>query len=549
MARTTYDDTITRFNSCNLHQSLELVSLLSAVEFEGGFYSPISSVLNSEHVRLLAEALIKSKAAWYKEQAIEPRDLPVLLNGTNEALEDKRLQQEVVSGGERQEMLYKLQRYLSRLAYIQIRPQQTPFIALGRILAILEVIPDKNLNELPLQLQTKASVFPIQVREILGLSVGDIAKVHLSIMDYFGRLGLSLLQRLPTPKIGQPFTVSQQADILRHLVATSAKHLPFFRLTPDIINKIAGEHIGNTLSSYAAIFGRPIYIHRELLERKEFKVGPEGHRLSPLDRFPLIADKEGGAWYAPNVRGLARSAPEVLHFALNENFREPYESVRGALLEVYLRLMLKSRAPELVVIQEKRWPSSKGGVDGPDLLIIDHSDDPAIIAVELKSRRMVLGTRYELLDEHMTQNYADLWKALKMLPGKIRQIFSLAGDYSNHEEDLNRARDYPVYYVGVAGEAPYLFGELTEFRRLRDPEFPLYGLDERFCVMSVDVFERMLEASIQGKRSVAEILREYLEDCGDIELSSPMAENFRHVELKEEDSFGFSFLKPFWPGA
>src|SRR4028118_618238 len=132
MAPTTYFDVITKLNSCSLRQSLELVSLLSAVEYHDGYNSPISSLLHSETVRLLAEAIIKSKAAWYKEQRIELSDLPELVNGANEALHDKRLA-EIRSGGERQEMLYKLQRYLSRLAYIQIRPQQTPFISLGKI--------------------------------------------------------------------------------------------------------------------------------------------------------------------------------------------------------------------------------------------------------------------------------------------------------------------------------------------------------------------------------------------------------------------------------
>jgi hypothetical protein len=57
------------------------------------------------------------------------------------------------------------------------------------------------------------------------------------------------------------------------------------------------------------------------------------------------------------------------------------------------------------VIPESRWKSPKGGADGPDLLIIDHSEDPSVIGVEVKSRRMVPGTRYELLDEHLVQNY------------------------------------------------------------------------------------------------------------------------------------------------
>lgn len=546
-SRTTYEDTISCLNSRSLRQALKLVSLLSAIEFEGRLGSPVHSLLNSEQVRLVAEAVIKSKAAWYKDRPIGLSDLPVLLNGANEALDDKRLYMEVVSGGERQEMLYKMQRFLSRLAYIQIRPQQTPFIALGRTFAILEVIPKQHIEEVPLRLRSQVVLVPDGIREVLGISVADITKTHLSIMSYFGRLGSVFLQRLPSPPEGHRFGVKKQNDILKRLAATSANNLQFFRLTSSVLGNIAGEFVGRSLGRYAAVFGRPISVHRELLKRKEFQVGPEGHRLSSLDRFPLVTDEGGDAWYVPNVRSFARSAPEIIHFALNETWREPYESVRGALLEAYLRLMFKNRAPQLVVIPESRWKSPRGGVDGPDLLIIDHSEDPSVIGVEVKSRRMVPGTRYELLDEHIVQNYEDLWKALRQLPGKVAKIFSLAGDYEKYKQDLMLAKDYPVYFLGVAGEAPYLFGELVEYRRQHDPEFPLYGFDEPCGVMSVDSFERMLEASVQKHRPIVTVLREYLEDCRDIELSSPMAENFRHADLNDEESFGFSYLEALWP--
>jgi hypothetical protein len=548
MSRTTYEDAISRLNSRSLDHALRLISLLSAVESEGGAGSPISSLVNSEFIRLTAEALIKSKASWYKERPVEPNDLPVLVNGSNEALEDKRLHQEVISGGERQEMLYKLQRYFARLAYIQIRPQQEPFVAIGRTLAILEVIPDQHLNRLPSQLRNEASLFLIRVREVLGLSVSEIIMVHLSIMDYFGRLGQLLLQSLPCPKL-ERFSAGRQSEILGRLVASSHNYLHFFCLTRDVIGEVEGEHVGKILPAYAAIFGRRVAIHRELLEHKEYQVGPAGHRLSPLDRFPLIGREVGNGWYVPNVRGFACSAPEVLHFTLNEICREPYQNIRGSLLEIYLQLMLERRAPDLIVIPEKRWSSPKGGIDGPDLLIIDHSADPVVIAVEVKSRRMVLATRYQLLDDDLIDNYTDLWKALKRLPDKVAMVFSFAGDYAEHKYDLNLAKSYPVYYLGVAGETPYLFGELAEYRRLHDPDFPLYGFDVPVGVMSVETFERMLEVSVQGGRSIAGVLREYLEDCTKIELSSAMAESFRNVGLAAEQSFGFTFLSPLWPGA
>jgi hypothetical protein len=548
MAPTTYFDVITKLNSCSLRQSLELVSLLSAVEYHDGHNSPISSLLHSETVRLLAEAIIKSKAAWYKEQRIELSDLPELVNGANEALHDKRLA-EIRSGGERQEMLYKLQRYLSRLAYIQIRPQQTPFISLGRSLAILDVIPSQYRDELAPHLQDLASAFPATVQEALGLKVSDVVKTHLSLADYFGRVGFFHSRQLPSPREGRKFNSTQQAYLLRQLVAASESTRHLFRLTEDGFGEIAGEYGRQSLRKFAAIFGRQIHQLRDLFQLREFQAGPEGHRLSPLDRFPLITEEGGGAWYVPNVRGFVRSAPEILHFTLNETCREIYEALRGGLLEIYLRLMLETRAPHLKLIPEMRWMTRKGGVAGPDLLLIDHSDEPVVIAVEVKSRRMLPSTRYELLDEHLEKNYEDLWKAMERLPSKVSKIFSHAGDYQEYKEDLVRAERYPVYYLGVAGEAPFLFGELVEYRRRLDLEFPLYGFNELGGVMSVDSFERMVEVSVQKARPIVSVLREYLEDCKNLELSGDMAENFRHADLDEMAFFGCSFLEPFWPSS
>jgi hypothetical protein len=341
-SRPTYEDTISCLNSRNLRQALELVSLLSAIEFEGGVDSPVRSLLNSEQVRLVAEALIKSKAAWYKDHLIGSSDLPVLLNGANQALDDKRIYTEVVSGGERQEMLYKMQRFFSRLAYIQIRPQQSPFIALGRTLAILEAIPRYNAEEVPLRLRDQVALVPGRIREALGIGVADIIKVHLSIMSYFGRLGSVFLQRLPRPSDGDRFSVKKQAGILGRLVAMSANNLHFFRLKSSVLGEIVGEFAGRSLGAYAAIFGSPISVHRELLRRKEFQVGPEGHRLSSLDRFPLVEDKDWGAWYIPNVRSFVRSAPEIIHFALNEVWREsPMNPLEALFLRCTFDLCLR----------------------------------------------------------------------------------------------------------------------------------------------------------------------------------------------------------------
>jgi hypothetical protein len=312
-----------------------------------------------------------------------------------------------------------------------------------------------------------------------------------------------------------------------------------FALTREAIEQVDGPDAGDR---YTRIFSRPIAEHRRLLQDPSYKIGRDALRLSPLDRFPLVAGKDGRTWYAPNVRGLACSAPDVVHFALNEHCRSEYEEVCGALLEIYLENMLTEREPTLAIIPEEKWTTRKGQAAGPDLLIIDHSEtDPILLAVEIKFRHMLPSTRYELLDEDLSSNYASLWTDLKKLPQKLERVFALAGGYVSHRDDLRRAQHYPRFLLGIVGEAPYAFSELVEHRRRNDPEFPLFGAKPSVCAMSVDTFEHLIEVVVQHNRTLAGALRDYLENCANLEIHRNRAEAFRGVDIYEGKSFAASF--------
>lgn len=539
---TTYADAINRLNAKSLRHSLEVVCLLSCMEFMGGHNSPVFPLVNNEKVRLLAEAVVKSKAAWYKDRPISPKDLPTLLNGANSALEDKRLQEEVVSGGERQEMLYGLQRFFARVAYLQLRAQQSPVMPLGQLFAIIEVLPTKHWMDLPEHIQCSARKFPATVAGVLGTTATDLLTSHGLLINYFEKLGQLVLGRLPHTPMSS-FTVSWQAKTLASLLSAFNSQLDYFRLTPGHFERMYGRTAVDRLEKYAHVFARSIQEHRKLLSEPQYQVGSQGLRLSSLDRFPLIAADEPHVWYAPNVRLLTRAAPEVIHFTLNEHCRRVYEQVRGPLLELYLTKLVKTRAPTLIVIPEEKWRTGKGDVAGPDLVIIDHGPNPSVLGIEVKFRRMLPPTRFELGDEDLTANYEDLWKAIKALPDKLVHVFALAGGYQKYHAELERARHYPRWNVGLAGEAPFMFGELTLFRATNDHAFPLFGFREPWAVMAVECFERFVEVVVQCSSSVAKVLSEYQEDCADMELSGSMADSFKNIELREEQSYAASLLR------
>ncbi len=509
----------------------------------GGNGSPLFPLINNEKVRLLADAIVNSKANWYKDKKIIRNELPTILNGVNSALNDNRLQKEVVSGGERQEMLYHLQRFFSRMAYLQIRPQHSPIIPLGQLIAIVEFLPNQHWEEFPKSLRDPIRSFPNKVSDILGVTVADIISEHDTIVDYYSRLGLCILHDLPVPKQGEFFDDWKKAHYLADIVDKFGSQSDFFQLQPNHIEKIYGKHEADLLQIYGKIFSKPIIEHRQLLSQPEYKVGTEGWRLSTLDRFPLIEGKPQNIWYVPNIRCLRRAASDVIHFTLNEsNYRKDYEEVRGPLLELYLTKLLKSRAPSLTVIPEEKWMTNKGEVAGPDLVVIDHGPKPFVLGIEVKFRRMIPCTRFELRDEDLVNNYEYLWKDIKKLPDKLGKVFSLPGGYQNFQKELSLARNYKRFYLGIVGEAPYLFGELSLYLSKNDISFPLYNFPEPWAVMSTETFEYFIEVVVQHQRSIAEIMNEFVEDCADIEFSCPMAELFRSVKIDETKSFAASFL-------
>ncbi len=542
---TTYADAIQRLNSKSLKNTLEVICLFSSVEFASGASSPVFPLLNSEKVRLLGEAAVISNAAWYKARPIVQSDLRTLLNGAGSALDDRRLGEEVVSGGERQEMLYRLQRFFARMAYIQIRPQESPVIPLGQLAAVIEVLPADGLKDLPLRHQESARRLSREAAEVFGGSARKLLETHVHAVDYFGRLGTVVLSKLPS-RPPNP-SVRQQSELLFSLLAQFESQLHLFCLAPRHLERIHGEAAGKQLERYSRIFAKGIREHRKLLAQPPYRIGPEGLRLSSLDRFPLVAADQPQVWYVPNVRGLARTAPDVLHFTLNEGCREAYERARGPLLELYLANLVSTRAPNLRVIPEGKWRTRKGEVAGPDLTLIEHGQSPVVVGIEVKYRRMLPSTRFELLDEDLTENYKDLWKAIRALPEKLRAVFNLEGDYREYRDDLLRAKEYPRFNLGLAGEAPFMFGELASFRAVNDEDFPLHGFNDPWLVMTSETFERFVEVTAQHDRPLVEVLAEYQEDCANLELSGPMASSFRHAELDESQSYAATFLAGIWP--
>lgn len=528
----TFEDAVTRLNRRNLDNVLRVLGLLSSFEFAGGIEGPLFPLLNSEKVRLLTEAALRSKAAWYKMGRIEAKDIAYYFNSANQALNDPRLDRDIKSGGERDEMLHKLQIFFARFANRQMREQVSPAIAMGQFRAVVEVLPGDSM----------AAKFATA----LGMTVSELFSVHRSLCQYFQALGEVVLRRFKLPqRMGT--RVDVQADGVRGLIKQFDSHLQYFFVTPELL-KAAEEHeAAELLASYAQLFSRGIDEHRARLDRPEYNLGPTGLGLSTLDRFPLVSGQSGGCWYVPNLRTLVGAATPAPHFTLMKRCPDDYADARGFGLEQYLASMVKERMPSLSVIPEKTWPSTMGEVAGPDLILLDHGRKPVTIGIEIKARRMVPSTRFDLGQEELANNYDELWGATARVFNKLDEILGgSSGGYQEFATDLGRAREYPRMAIGIAGEAPYLFGELSTRQAQVDSQNPLHGLSD-WTVMSSESFERMIEVTVQDNRELGDVLDDYVEDCHNLELSCPMAEFYRNAEIKVSASYAATFLEGIWP--
>jgi hypothetical protein len=289
---------------------------------------------------------------------------------------------------------------------------------------------------------------------------------------------------------------------------------------------------------------------RAMLAMPEFKIGHEGKRLSPIERFPIVRlDNSAGGeprYVVPNHRHLAKSFIGVVDFTLREALTSDYEHARGALFHLYLRQLIEDRLPQTTVIPETRYAKAGGGEDSPDLTLIDQNAK-RIVAVEVKGRRINLSTRIALGDKEMKENLGDAFKALRNLPGKVVEMRAGRPEFKPWQADIAATGDSPPVLVAVLREGLYQYSHLLREWATSDPEHPLHGLAGPYCLLSADDFEKAVEVARLKGRSLAELLNEHYEISGSRDYAAPAADTFGDSIMPVPDSFASSFLKkPEW---
>lgn len=548
----TYAEGISRLNGCNLEALLALSSVLSAVEVYGHDHSELLfPLLNNEKVRLLADAILISSARSYKEKRLGEEDFRYVFNSLDSALYDPRIEHDIPNFAERDRQLYGATKFFARMANLQIRQQQLHLtMHAGRAIGMLAILPERYPSYFPVRLQSAVANFPGVVRQKLGASVLELALAHRVASLWYRQLNDHVWSVVNGRALAQgfyPTTVHRQAVVLQAVRGAAEQLAPQAWFTAQWLHEFAGRRLPReVIEAYLSLAARSVRELREMGREPAYRIGPDGWRLSPLERHPVVArEGKGGAdgreYLIPNVRTHLRSFPEVIHFTLQDALGDHYNDIRGALQEVYLRRMIEEQLPRAVVVPEQEYQRGKQNVRGPDLAVADVRDD-MLIVVESKARRTQAETRFTMEESVFDSNFADVYDALKKSLQKITDIQAGTGPYATFAQEVGAAQRQPVC-VCVVGEAVYFINDLVRHRAAHDPEHPLHDYPYPFCIMSLDSFEFATAIAREDGVSLGVVLRGYWEASRINDLPSPRADDFGGRQLGKLDCFGASFVR------
>lgn len=545
-------------NGCDLLELWKLSARLSLHESLTPLEDPLCAfpVLNAETVRMLSHAVLSSHAS-YRQGGRLPgeQDFRKIVNDCNHALYDPDEMKPLQAARGTQRAHLELQRILVRIGAVQI-PGQEPLVweRAGRLIAMLEDLPQRYPDRIPAgQREEVQRVLP-RVEEILGVRVSDLARAFRDVLAW-----QIFVQELSLAALGTHAPPRRASTETREELARRQARIMFSFLGPeplldDYLVFTVGRILDAKLPAYSALArprveafmrlaARSVDELRAMLSRPEFRIGHVGKRLSPLERFPVVRvdDPAGGesCYVIPNYRDLAKSFNAVVDFALLEALGRDYEQARGALFHLYLRQLVEDRLPHFLVIPETRYDKAR---DSPDLTLVDpHAE--RIIPVEVKGRQINLATRLTLGDEELAENLHDAFKALRKLPSKVVDLRAGRPEFEQWRPAITATGDSPPILVAVLRDGLHLLTHLLREQVNLDPEHPLHGLAEPYCLLSADAFEKAIEVARWKGRSLAELLEDHYRRTALHDPIAPAADSFGEDLLPAPGTFASSFLK------
>lgn len=549
-------DATTRLNGMNLPHLWHTCTLLSLLEREHGRFGQTGSLfplLNAPRVNMFAKAILASTALPYKSRTLSNADFGYVFNRINDASTDPT---QFPSRTPELDGRRRLAGFLHTLANSQFPYQNPdPIARMGRAYALSSVIPTLHRDALQRRLgvrfldptSTTLDDAGTVVDDVLDTLFRALVRVQMSGKPFgalFDRLSSSTVRGVTVPPANTP----DQSRLLKAYLATAWPHT---RLLPISMKSLAlpsdGDEGPARIRRVVTHVARTTHELRTMQStERHYQLGFVAHRLSPLERFPLVL-LNSESFVVPAVPYLERLIGDAPHYLLQDHpeLATAFRETRGFAQEYYLQQLLAEREPSLVQIPERPYAGPNGRIDGPDLTLIDRQRG-RLIAIESKARRITVETRVDPDLEAFRTNLADGIRAMLKLPQKIDDMLTRTDVYGDHAESIAHALEQPPIGVVVIGDGTPLLTELVR-EVLTDAESEaLDAARARLMVMGLDLFDLAVDVAVEHNVPLAQILDEYWLDTSlpadELARSERPAADFRGRELpRPTDRFATRF--------
>lgn len=513
-------------------------------------------VLNAEKIRAFGQVIIASRASSDKLRMLSDNELRQVFNDCNDVLNNTEALARLKQANGTDRARFEFHRFLSQVANIQFPQQDVRVLAqAGRVIAMFEVLPRINSDLIPPERRQQVETALSRIPQILSVSLTSLAECFFVVLAYQAIAQLASRRALDMFLAGvRPATQSDEfrnavlSGLLSYYPEDVMERWLLFdseRLTGLFALERASEFMASMEAFLRLFSANTTDLRATLQNRPEFSLGHISSRLSPLERYPIVrleSSSGDSRLIVPNCRHLSTSFNHVIDFTLLEKIGETYSHARGALQELYLRCLVTDRLPDLLVIPETAY--GRPELRGPDLTLIDKRCH-RIILVESKGRRMTLSTRLTMEPEIFNKNVEDAYSALLNLPQKLADLYAGRSEYSKYQEAIDITRNTDPVFVVVLSEGVYFMSHLIRLQARKVGDY-LHGFHYKYCVLSLDIFERAVEISRRHNRSLYELLEEHYARSGSEDNVSPSADMFGGAEIDEEDTFAANFA-PSWP--
>jgi hypothetical protein len=539
-------------NRCDLKALWKISARLSLHDAYAGIEDPLLAMplLNKEKIRIFDQAILESRADYDRTRVPDIETMRRVLNDCNDVTVNTpglaRLQE--VNGTDRVHLEFQL--FLAQMANVQFPPQDPRARERsGRLIAMLEALPRSHADRIPIEQRARVEQLLPEIVQFLGTPISRLARCFFDVLLWQSVIQIRSRQRLEEYLALLPYRTDERE---RQWLITSAlfdlepsldPFLEFNDRQISILRQGREAERGPDLAQFCRIFSATVVELRAAMNyQPEYQAGHVSSRLSPLERFPLVRIEAAGnepSYIVPNVPHLTKSFSPVLDHYIGAEFGERYNHVRGALLELYVQCLIENQLPDLMLIPETAYGRRGGERRGADLTIIDRRCR-RLVLVEVKGKRIGLITRLTMEPEGLRSELDRAYRALRELPRKVEDLYAGRPEYEPYQGDIELTRGSEPLFVVVVSEGVYSMGELVRVLATQ-PNDPLYGYPYRYCVFSLDIFEKVVAISKKTERPLVDLLEEHWERSLRQEYNELGADSFGGVVVEEEEIFAGQF--------